>query len=351
MKKIIFLLCSIFLFPVLSQAQYGAGGVHLPQESQKASVSQTIGMTDMEIVYHRPAVKGRKIWGELVPYNSSLPWRGGANENTTISFSTDVTIEGKPLPAGTYGLHFLPTEKEWTIIFSKNSTSWGSFSYDEKEDAIRVKAVPQASPLTEYLTYSFVNPEPNKVYVYMYWEKLAVGFHVEVNTHDVALASIRKELRSTPGFSWKGYNSAANYCAEENINLTEALEWAKESVSDEEHFSNLETLADIQKKLGKTADADSTMAKAMIVAKPIEVHSYARQLLRDKKVDEAMKLFEYNLKKNPNEWFVYSGIARGYEAKGDMKSAKENMQIALAKAPDNAKANITGILKQWETKN
>src|SRR5205823_1326532 len=139
MKKIFFLilLCNI---AVNVKAQYGAGDVHLPYESQKASASQRIGLTDMEITYHRPAVKGRKIWGELVPYNSTIPWRGGANENTTISFSSDVTIEGKPLAAGTYGLHFIPAEGEWTVIFSKNYTSWGSFSYDKNEDALRITA-------------------------------------------------------------------------------------------------------------------------------------------------------------------------------------------------------------------
>src|SRR5579872_1594271 len=131
MKKIILSLFFITIFPVLVRAQFGAGGVHLPYESQKASVSQTIGLTNMEIIYHRPAVKGRKIWGELVPYNGPIPWRGGANENTTISFSTDAIVEGKPLPAGIYGLHFIPGENEWIVIFSKNSTSWGSFSYDQ----------------------------------------------------------------------------------------------------------------------------------------------------------------------------------------------------------------------------
>src|ERR1700752_4230258 len=117
MKKIFFLPVIFFLsvsilVPLSGNAQYGSGGLHLPYESQKASVSQTIGLTNMEIIYHRPAVKGRKIWGELVPYNSPIPWRAGANENTTISFSTDVVVQGKPLAAGTYGLHFLPSEKE-----------------------------------------------------------------------------------------------------------------------------------------------------------------------------------------------------------------------------------------------
>jgi tetratricopeptide (TPR) repeat protein len=353
MKKISIIFFIVFsVIPFVVIAQYGTGGVHLPYESQKAKVSQTIGLTDMEIIYHRPAVKNRKIWGDLVPYNNGIPipWRGGANENTTISFSDNVMVEGKSLAAGTYGLHFIPAENEWIVIFSKNYTSWGSFSYDPKEDALRVTVKPHAADFEEYLKYEFVNPEPNKVQVELHWEKLKVGFSVEVNIHEVVLENIRKELRSTVGFSWVGYNTAAKYCSDENFNYDEALEWAKQSIASDENFSNLETLSELQKKMGKNDESEKTMQRAMQIAKPLELHNYGRQLLRGKKVDEAMKIFEYNLEKNPDEWYVYSGIARGYEAKGDMKKALENMRIAEEKAPENTKPNILAILKQWEKK-
>ncbi len=347
---IVLFLFSQTLAPSHIFAQYGTGSVHLPWESQKASVSQTIGLSEISIMYHRPSVKGRKIWGELVPYGASMPWRGGANENTTITFSDNITIEGKPLASGTYGLHFLPEEKEWTVIFSKNSTSWGSFSYDGKEDALRVTVKPQPAEFEEYLKYEFVNPQPNKTLIQLHWEKLAVGFNVEVNTHEVVLASIRRELRNTPGFTWQGYNSAANYCADENINLEEAAHWANKSIATEENFDNLQTLSELQKKNGKANEAEKTVQRAMEIAKPLELHSYGRQLLREKKTDEAMEIFEYNLKKNPDQWFVYSGVARGYEAKGDLKKAIENMKIALDKAPEESKKNIQGQIKQWESK-
>lgn len=338
--------------PYSAIAQFGTGEVHLPYESQKASISQTIGITDIEVVYHRPAVKGRKIWGELVPYNSgtSIPWRGGANENTTITFSSDVAIEGKALAAGTYGLHFLPYEKEWTVIFSKNSTSWGSFSYNKDEDALRVTVKPQLAEFEEYLKYEFMNPKPASTMLQLHWEKLAVPIRIDVNTHEVVLANIRKELRNSVGFTWRGYNSAASYCADENINLEEGLAWAKRSVSSEENFDGLQTLAQLQEKLGMKDEADKTRDRAMQIAKPLEIHTFARQLLTQKKIDEAMKYFEYNLKKNPDQWFVYSGIARGYEAKGDLKAAIENMKLALEKAPEANKANISGVLKQWQSR-
>lgn len=340
------------LIPKISSAQFGTGNVHLPYESQKASVMQTIGLTEISLTYHRPGVKGRKIWGELVPFDNGvpIPWRGGANENTTISFSTDVTIEGKPLAAGTYGLHFIPAEKEWIVIFSKNYTSWGSFSYDQKEDALRVTVNPQMSEMEEYLKYEFANPQKDKVLAELHWEKLKVGFSIGVNTHEVVLASIRRELRNTPGFSDKGFNSAAMYCVNENINYEEAMQWASRAVSADENFNNLETLAQLQRKTGKANESDKTMQKALSIAKPLELHGYGRQLIKEKKIDEAMKIFEYNLKTNPDQWFVYAGMARGYEAKGKMKEAIENMKIALAKAPENSKANVSGILNQWESK-
>jgi len=352
MKKIILVLAITFFCSEVSIAQYGSGGLHLPYESQKASVSQTIGLTEIGITYHRPAVKGRKIWGELVPYSNGvpIPWRAGANENTTISFSTDVTIEGKPLAAGTYGLHMIPAETEWIIIFSKNNSSWGSFSYDQKEDALRVTVKPVAADFAEFLTYEFAGPQPNKVTAQLHWEKLKAGFTIEVNTHEIVLSSIRKELRNTPGFTWRGYDDAASYCNDENIDLEEGLTWANRAVASEENFNDLQTLSEIQKKLWKADESEKSMQRAMLIAKPMELNGYGRQLLRDKKTDEAMKIFEVNLKQHPEHWIVYAGIARGYEAKGDIKKAIGNMKTALEKAPESSKPGILGILKQWESK-
>lgn len=128
--------------------------LNLPTVSQRAVVTQRIGLTDITIIYHEPMVGGRELWGKIIPYGKV--WRAGANENTTITFADDVSVEGKPLAAGTYGLHMIPNADQWTIIFSKNSTSWGSFSYDEKEDTLRVDVKPQAAEFREALTYTFV---------------------------------------------------------------------------------------------------------------------------------------------------------------------------------------------------
>ncbi len=159
--------------------------------SLKAGAMQRLGTdTDITIEYSRPGVKGRKIWGALVPYgmapgnqysrNQPFPWRAGANENTTIEFNKDVLIEGKPLAAGKYGLHMIPSEKEWTIIFSKNNSSWGSFSYNQEEDALRVKVTPVAAPFQEWLTYGFEDLAGKSATAFLHWEQLRVPFKISL---------------------------------------------------------------------------------------------------------------------------------------------------------------------------
>jgi hypothetical protein len=159
--------------------------------SLKAGVMQRLGAdTDITIEYSRPGVKGRKIWGALVPYgmapgnqyskNQPFPWRAGANENTTISFSKDVLIDGKPLPAGKYGLHMIPSEKDWTIIFSKNNSAWGSFSYKPEEDALRITVTPVAAPFEEWLSYGFDDLAGKSATAFLRWEQLKVPFKISL---------------------------------------------------------------------------------------------------------------------------------------------------------------------------
>ncbi len=151
--------------------------------SPKASIEETIGLTDVTISYSRPGVKGRKIWGGLVPYNKV--WRAGANEATKITFSTDVKINGKSLPAGSYGFFIIPTSKDWTIIFNKIADQWGAFTYNETQDALRLTSTPGQTIYHEWLNYSFENMKvtpngsPNSAVVYMKWEKIKLPFTVE----------------------------------------------------------------------------------------------------------------------------------------------------------------------------
>ncbi len=176
-----------------------------------AQVSQTIGITNITINYHRPLVNDRKVWGGLVPYGQV--WRAGANFNTTITLSDPVQIEGKPLDRGTYGLHMIPNADEWTVIFSKNSTSWGAFTYDEKDDALRVTVKPKTADMHNALTYDFDQLQPDSAVVELEWEKLAVPFKVSVDVHDVVEASLKKQLRNLSQYTWMSWDDAAIICS------------------------------------------------------------------------------------------------------------------------------------------
>ena len=208
----------------------------LPLQSQRAEISQRIGITDITINYHRPLVNGRKVWDGLVPYGKV--WRAGANINTTITFSDPVQIEGKPLDKGTYGLHMIPNADEWTIIFSKNSTSWGSFTYDEKEDALRVTVKPKAADMHNALTYDFDDLQKDSAVVELEWEKVAVPFKVSVDVHDVVEASLKKQLRNLSQYTWMSWDNAANYLLAEKVSLDEALTYANKSIENEDRYDN-----------------------------------------------------------------------------------------------------------------
>ena len=231
----------VFLFAASLHAQSFV--LDLPDRSQQAVVSQRIGLTEVTIRYHRPLVNGRKIWGDLVPYGKV--WRTGANINTTISFTDPVTIEGKPLDAGTYGLHTIPNPDEWTIIFSKNATSWGSFTYDAAEDALRVTVKPRVSEFHNALTFDFEDVQPDAAVVALQWEKLAVPFRVAVDVQRVTQASLGRQLRTLERYMWMSWNDAAKYLLSQNLALEDALKYANKSIELEDRSENEFTRAKI----------------------------------------------------------------------------------------------------------
>ncbi|WP_420150290.1 DUF2911 domain-containing protein [Spirosoma sp.] len=330
--------------------------------NKKASVSERIGITDVTIHYDRPAVKGRegKIWGQLVHFgfkdlgfgtSKEAPWRAGSNENTTISFSTDVAVEGKPLAAGTYGLMMAVQENDVTIIFSKNATSWGSYFYDPKEDVLRVSVKPvKDQPFVERLKYEFMNETDSSAVVALAWEKWAVPFTVSVNLVQTQLASLRNELRSEKGFRWDAYQQAAAYLADRKTNLEEALRWADYSINGqfvgEKNFNTLSTKARILAMMNRTAEADALMKEALPMATMQQTYAYGRQLITQKKPKEALELFQELAKKYPDVFMSNMGLMRAYSAVGDYKTAANWGRKALAQAPDvNNKANIERLLQ------
>jgi len=316
-----------------ARARAQAPGIKTPEASPAASVTQTVGLTEMKIIYHRPGVNGRQIWGGLVPYGDV--WRAGANENSTISFSTAVKAGGKPLAAGTYGLHMIPTAKEWTIIFSKMTVAWGSFSYDQKEDALRIKVTPQpAETPSERLSYSFDDPTESQVTVALRWEKLKVPIKIEVDTPAIVMANIRDQLRGLPRFGWLGWNQAAQYWLQHGGNMDEAVRMSDRSIQIAENFQNLTTRAAILDKKGNSKGAAELRAKAMGLATENDLNQFGYGLLAQKKVDEAIAIFQKNVQAHPASWNVYDSLGEAYLAKGDTQAASDNYSKALSLVKD-----------------
>lgn len=322
--------------------------LNLPRDSQHAVLTQRIGITDITINYSRPLVKGRKVWGGLVPYGDV--WRAGANENTTISFSDPVSIEGKPLPAGTYGLHMIPGENEWTVIFSKAHNSWGSFTYDKAEDALRVMVKPQATDMHEALTYDFDDVSPKSAVATMRWEKVAVPFKVDVDVNQIVEASLRSQLRGRAKYTWDGWDDAANYLLQQKTDMAEALTYANTSIENEERYDNLMTKSRVLEAMGKKDEAAATTKLALAKADAIQLYIYARGLQRDGKQAEAFEVYRQDALKNPGSWIVHVGLSRVYSAQGDFPKASQEMASAIATAPESQKQPLTTYVKRLEAK-
>jgi len=237
----------------------------LPRVSPKATVSQTVGLTDVTITYCRPGVKGRVIWGGLVPYDQV--WRTGANEATTITFSDDVTVDGTRLPAGTYGLFTIPGKDEWTVIFSKGAKQWGAYEYKAEEDVLRIKAKPQPSQFQELMTFSFPAVSTESAEVALSWEKLTIPFTVKMNTVDKVLTSARKAIAEAKPDDWRTPYRAAAFCLDNNVGLDEARGWLEKSIAVKETMYNLTGKARLLALEGKKADAISLARKAIAVGK------------------------------------------------------------------------------------
>lgn len=339
-------------------------------DNQRATVSQKIGPVEVSIDYSSPRVtlKGDnrrgKIWGQLVPYGlvelsptcPKCPWRAGANENTVFTVSSDVQVQGKPLPAGRYGLHMIPGKDEFTLIFSRNSSSWGSYSYDAAEDALRVTAKPAKSDYHEWLTYDFTEREPTRATVALKWEDLQVPFTVAVgNAPQLYVAGFREALRGATGFDWHNLEAAAAYCLQNKVDLPEAERWAERAADPqaggEESFATLLLLSRAQEANGKADAARATLEKALAspAAGPLDLHQAGRQLLAAGKKEEALRIFQANAKRFPDRWPVHVGLMRGYAAMGDKARALEEAHLAQKQAPDEAnRKNLDSAIKSLE---
>ena len=366
-------------FVLLGSLSVGLCQLQLPPGggNQKSVVTQYMGAhAHVTITYNSPDVtspsgedrKG-KIWGQLVPYGLSnlnfglstddnpSPWRAGANENTTISFSHDVEIEGKSLPAGVYGFHIIPQETgPWTLIFSNNSTAWGSYFYQPEEDALRVNVRPEDSEFTEWLTYEFTDRQEDACTVALKWENKSLPFTIRLQDgKKLYVDYLDAKMQNSAGFNWFTRNQAANYCLQNDVHLEEALAWQEQTISlpwmGGRNFTTLQTKAGLLMKLGKTDDGIATMIEA--VKDPstsiLQVHQSGRQLISLGYPEKAMKIFKYNVEKNGDVWPVNVGLARGYAANGEFTKALEHAKKALERAPDQLNKNfLTQAIEKLE---
>lgn len=359
---------------LLAPAPAPAIDITLPPsgDNQFCSVTQGIGLVRATVEYHSPDVhapdghdrKGH-IWGELVPYGltdlgyngcTQCPWRGGANENTVFRITHDVKIEGQPLPAGEYGLHFIPGKDEWVVIFSKDAKAWGSYWYDPAKDQLRVTVKPEAGDYHEWLTYGFTDREPDGATLLLEWEALRVPIRISVDDWTgLYVANLRDEFRNRAAFEWKAFKDAADFCLARKAHLDQGLLWAQEAVSRPgngvANFQTLTTLAQLQIANGRAAEGAATFDRAMALpgVTPQDVHGLARGLQGMGNEAEAKRLYLANAKRFPNQWPVNFGLARAAAIDGDFAKAAALARRSLPQAPDEPnRRNIESIAAGWE---
>ncbi len=252
-KKTIFIMLTVALVVTLVNAQTQ---LRIPQLSQAAKISQTVGLSEVSISYHRPGVKGREIWGGLLPYD--VVWRAGANEPTLITFSDEVTIEGKKLAAGTYRFVVVPSKTgEWALIFNSEIKNWGTV-YDAKYDTLKILVKPETGLHEEWMSFSFTDLTPASARVVLAWEKIRLSFKFEIN--------MLAKLQASVG-TWQLLNSAARFTVDNKMYLEEGLKWVERSIALDKNPRNLQTKAELLAQSGKISDAIVTAEEAVKIAK------------------------------------------------------------------------------------
>ncbi|MCW3092890.1 MAG: hypothetical protein JWP81_3959 [Ferruginibacter sp.] len=344
-------------FGLLSLASAGQGITTPRIPSPAAVVTQTIGISTVTVDYSRPSVKNREVWGVLVPYGwnkqafgagNEAPWRAGANENTTIRFSHNALVEGKPVKAGTYGLFFVVNnDNTGEVILSEDSRSWGSFFYDMKQDELRAPITLQSIPFTEMLTYDFTNVTKNTANLVLNWEKKQFPVKIEFAVDNIVMANAAEELKGTAGFNWQGFSSAANYALLNKTNLDQALTWIDKAIAQNNSFATLSIKSGILKELNKTGEAEKLMNDAVAKSTENELNLYGYQLLNAGQADKAIEILTLNTKRFPKSPNTWDSLGEAYFTKGDQKNAIINFKKSLSmNPPENVKINSEKFLKQ-----
>jgi hypothetical protein len=347
----------LLICAVLSARSQGLTTPRVP--SPAATVSQTVGISTISVKYSRPSIRGRQVWGNLVPYGwnvqgfglgNSAPWRAGANENTVLHLSDPATIEGHAIPAGDYGLFFtINADNTGEVILSKDFRSWGSFFYDPQHDEMRAKITLRPNGNTEILTYDFQNVTKTTAELDLNWEKMQFPVKLEFDVDNIVVANAVQELKGPTGFGWQGYSAAANYVLANKMtaDYDQAMKWADKAIGITPTFTDINVKAGLLKATGKTDEAATLMKNAVAIGTEAELNAYGYQLLNDKDQDRAIEVFIINTQKNPKSANTFDSLGEAYALKGDKKNAIVSFKRSLALDPPAAtKANSEKYLHQ-----
>ena len=359
MIKHTFTRIAVFIGILFSSLGVQSQQAFVPREpSPAANVSQTIGISFISINYSRPSVKGREIWGKLVPYGwnvqgfgagNSAPWRAGANENTVLHLSHAATVEGTLVPAGDYGLFFvINKDNSGEVILSKDYQSWGSFFYDPKQDQMRAKITIRDLPVsTERLTYTFDILDKNTAELDLNWEKKQFPVKIVYAVDEIFLANALELFKGQTGFTWQNYNAAANYTLTSKTNTDQGLKWADRAILMNPNFTDISTKADLLDLAGNHVESEKLMKDAMAVATENELNNYGYQLLGNQKFDKAIAALKANVEKHPASANCWDSLGEAYALSGDKQNAILNFKKSLSlNPPEPVKANSEKYLKQ-----
>lgn len=328
-----------------------------PAPSPKAKVSQTVGISTVTITYSRPAVKNREVWGALVPYGWNVqsfgagkeaPWRAGANENTILEFSHAATVEGKDVPAGSYGLFFvINKDNSGEVVLSKDYRSWGSFFYNPDKDQLRAPIKVRDISHTEFLTFDFLSVDKNSTEVVLNWEKKQFPVTIKFAVDEIVMANATEQLKGTTGFNWQGYSSAANYALQNKVNMTQGLEWIDRAIAQNKNFTTLNIKSELLRETGKLPEADKLKKEALTLATENELNNYGYQLLGLSQNDKAIEILKVATERFPKSANAWDSLGEAYAIKGDNKNAIANFKKSLTmNPPENVRVNSEKYLKQ-----
>ncbi len=355
MKKTLF---TLLLSGVITLSFTQFHTVKIPTPSPKVIETQRLGITDITVDYHSPAVRGRDIWNDVVGSYSdpNLAWRAGANMNTRISFTTDVLIEGQSLKAGSYGFH-IDTQEDgsWTLMFAHHDNQWGSYYLNRDEHiALKVNVTPTSAPFSEQLDYKFIDRTENSVVIALDWGEKRIPLTVSVDLNKTVVANFRYELLGINTYRWEAWNDAASWCLNHDTNLEEALQWANRSVnggyngfSANKNVANMTTKARLEKKLNKAEALEATLneIKSMSLS-AYEANGLAIFLLQSNRPKDAFEITNNALKNAPGTWYLTLNLGLCQYFLGNKKAALKSLAEAEKNTPQGFKSRLAEIKEE-----